>query len=96
MIPASLRKYWCGEDAYIRFDELSYPENWSTFFNALEVYNTTSSSEIMPKNYYFYHCLPVVLGITQTHKGSVSLAVMQELQAGARDYGISIRCKLMV
>lgn len=96
MIPASLRKYWCGDDAYLGFNELSYPENWRAFFSALEVYNTVSTTEIIPKNYYFYQCLPVIIGITQTHKGSVSLAVIQEHQAGARDYGISIRCKFMV
>lgn len=96
MIPASLRKYWGGEDAYIGFHELSYPENWRGFFSALEVYNMTSTSEIMPRNCYFYHCLPVLIGITQTHKGSVSFAALQELQAGARNHGISIRCKLMV
>ena len=96
MIPASLRKYWNGEDAYIGFHELSYPENWRGFFSALEVYNMTSTSEIMPRNCYFYHCLPVLIGITQTYKGSVSFAALQELQAGDRDHGISIRCKLMV
>lgn len=99
MIPVAIKKYWSGENAYCGFNEISYPQNWATFFD--HYYNywekmNTGEHEYMNQNTYFYHCLPVVLGITQTYKGSPAIAVMEEFMAGARDYGVSRRCKLMV
>ena len=106
MIPAAIHKYFSGANAYNNFDEISYPENWQTFLEHWEKYdeilqerikdNTDFVSNYMNQNTYFFHCFPVVLGITQTHNGMRAFRGMKESIAGARDYGVSMRCKFMI
>lgn len=104
MIPVAIHKYFDGEDAYHSFGEISYPENWQTFIEHWEKHDEILQERIkdgvdfeyMNQNTYFFHCLPVVLGITQTHKGSPALRMLEEFMANARDYGVSRRCKFMV
>lgn len=102
MIPAAVKRYF-NSDYFHDWNELSYPENWRSFIEHWENYDEHISSaedmemEITNRNYYFFHCLPVVLGIRNTDRhGHPAAYALGEYLAGARDYGVSVRCKFLV